>query len=486
MPAAFGSPRISPPARWRRRTIGFVKLLRVAAAAEDNSTYIHLFQDAIGYSTAPLHAYDFDDGLTVIGAAPPLGQLVGGKVERIGGRPLEEVRQAVGMTISATSDGIRRYIFGRRAFSPELLHALGLSASRQTLDVLVRRTNGATVGVTLKGSRAPKWTSFMARSGRRVPDSFEKKHFWVRALPKSKAVVAEIRAVRDEPDGMTLSSFAQTLATTLARNPEHRLVLDLRYGGGGSGHAMGPIVDAVAQSPQARSPGRLFGLIGRLTSGTVLELTSVLRNHSPLVLVGEPAAAGPNGVGDPQRVVLPKSKVVASVTKIEWPTTLAEEGEAPLAPDVLVPNLAVDYLSGRDRALEVALASTETTIAGPYTPAQDGARWAGVYSIGAGQYVRIAPEGGRLWLTLEDASALVGRSFVGARTPLFVGADGGLLTLLKDVSVSRTDGQLTLQWRSHTRSMTPTFWSVERMALAAVLGGAVIVLGLIMLVRRRK
>ena len=462
-----------------------VKLLRVAAAAEDNSTYVYLFQEAIGYSTAPLHAYDFDDGLTIVHAGPKHRQLIGGTVERIAGRPLEEVRRAVGLTISASADGIRRYIFARRAFSPELLHAVGLSPSRERFEVVVRKTDGSTAAATLEGTRAREWLSFMARSGRRVPNSLERKHFWVREAPEHNAIVAEIRAVRDEPEGESLVAFAGELTATLAQNPKHRLVLDFRYGGGGSGHAMGPLAKAIAQSPQARRPGRLYGVVGRLTSGTVLELIGVLRNTSPIVLVGEPASAGPNGVGDPKRVVLPASEVTVHVTEVEWPTTLSEEDDSPLSVDVPVPHLAADFLEGRDRALEAALTTEAKSVQGNLVPAKAGNNWTGSYVIGPGQYVRIAEEGGRLWMTLEDASALVGRNFIEARTPLFEGPDGALLTLLKGVSLGGKDGRRQLRWRGHIREMTPTFWTLERMVLAAAALLALLVLAIFLFARRR-
>ena len=459
-----------------------VHLLEVAAAAQDNTTYISIYQDAIGYSTAPLHAYDFEDGLTVLRAdAKPL---VGARVLAIAGRPVREVRAAIAPTISASSDGLRRLVFARRAFSPELLHAVGLSPQRDRFEVTVVTTDGSTLTETLQGTNDREWRSITARTTRRVPEALATRHFWFREAPEQDAVVAEIRAVRDEPDGQSIGVFAAALAKALIRNPNARLILDLRYGGGGSGHAMTPLVEAVTVSPQARKPGRIFVLIGRMTSGTVLEYASVIRNVSPAVFLGEAAAAGPNGVGDPTKVVLPDSGIVARVTEVEWPTTLSEEGLGPLSPDIAVSSAGADYLAGRDPALEAALVATaaDRKPTGAAATESNTSDWEGLYAVGPGQIVRIHPRAGRMWFALEDAGKLVGRNFIAAESPLFVGPNETLTTLLKGVSVARAGDRYRLMWRGAERSMTPTFWGFERIVLVAivVLGFAfVAVVGLI-------
>ncbi len=450
-----------------------VHLLKVAASAQDNTTFISIYQDAIGYSTAPLHAYDFEDGLTILRAEA--AALVGARVLKIAGRPVNEVRAAIAPTIAASSEGIRRLVFARRAFCPELLHAVGLSPERDRFEVTVRTTDGSTLTETLQGSKERGWRSLADRTTRRVPDDLVARHFWFREAPQQNAVVAEIRAVRDEPDGQSIGVFAAAVAKALIRNPDARLVLDLRYGGGGSGHAMTPLVEAVMVSPQARKPGRIFVIIGRMTSGTVLEYASVIRNVAPVVFVGEAASAGPNGVGDPTQVVLPNSGIVARVTEVEWPTTLSEEGPAALAPDISVAAAAADYLAGRDPALEAALVATaaDRIPTGAVATASNTSDWEGLYTVGPGQIVRIHPRAGRMWFALEDAGKLVGRNFIAAESPLFLGPNETLTTLLKGVSVARAGDRYRLVWRGAERAMTPTFWGFERIVL-----GAMIVLGI--------
>lgn len=448
-----------------------VKLAKLAAAARDNGTYLHFFQPSLGYTIAPIFAYDFDDGVFIIAADERYRGLVGAQVLGIGGRPLSEVRAAVMPTVPASSKGRARYQLMRYMLVPELLHALGVSSTRDRFSLRLRLTDGTRRTVALAGTDAIRWTSFYGRSLRRVDEAHKKQNFWLKRLSDEKAIFAEIRFVRDGPE--TIEAFAERLTQLAVEHPDHRVVLDLRFGGGGSGHAMGPLIQALTSMPQAKRSGRMFALIGRLTSGTVLEFASVLRNMVPIIFVGEAAGASPNGVGDSRTIRLPQSDIEATVTEIEWPTTLEEEPATPLAPHILVPVRSKDYFDGRDSALEMALTTSvavdveQTKVTTSHTHAD----WVGLYSIGDGKTVSVFFKDKVLWMALEDPLQRLGLNFITARTPLFEGAPGTLHTWLDDVKLTRKNGQLILRWRGADRPMTPTLWNFDRalLCLAAVL-----------------
>ncbi|MEL7367316.1 MAG: hypothetical protein AAFN74_00250 [Myxococcota bacterium] len=144
-----------------------VKLAKLAAAARDNGTYLHFFQPSLGYTIAPIFAYDFDDGVFIIAADERYRGLVGAQVLGIGGRPLSEVRAAVMPTVPASSKGRARYQLMRYMLVPELLHALGVSSTRDRFSLRLRLTDGTRRTVALAGTDAIRWTSFYGRSLRK-------------------------------------------------------------------------------------------------------------------------------------------------------------------------------------------------------------------------------------------------------------------------------------------------------------------------------
>ncbi|MEM7677493.1 MAG: hypothetical protein AAF449_15950 [Myxococcota bacterium] len=445
-----------------------VKLAKLAAAARDNGTYVHLFQPSLGYTIAPIFVYDFDDGLVVIDADERYRGLIGAKVLGIGGRPMSEVRAAVMSTVPASSPGRARYQLTRHMLVPELLHALGVSSDRDRFSLRLQLTDGTRRTVALAGTDSGRWTSFYGRSLRRVSETYEQQNYWFKLLPDQKAIIAEIRFIRDGRE--TLADFGARLKQAAVEHPDFRLILDLRYGGGGSGHAMGPLVQALTSVPQSRRSGRMYALIGRLTSGTVLELASVLRNVNPVVFVGEAAGAGPNGVGDSRTIRLPQSNIEATITEVEWSTTLEEKPAVPLAPNIPVSVLSEDHLAGRDRAFQTALTASVAadgpghTVASPLANAD----WTGLYSIGDGRTVSVFSTDSGLWMTLEDPRQRLGLNFVTARSPLFEGAPGTMHTWLDDVTLVRTNKRLVLRWRGVDRTMTPTVWNFDRVLLGVI------------------
>ena len=179
-----------------------------------------------------------------------------------------------------------------------MLRGIGLAPHPGRTELSLELPNGSTLTRVIERDTHDPWKLYDARNLRRVDPARQSSHFWVEYRAGDDAVVAEIRRLRDEPDGQTVSGFASRLGEMLAEHPKARLVLDLRFGGGGSGHSMGPLVEVIRHCAQGRTARSIFGLIGRRSGGTVLELASVLRNTTPIVFVGESAGDGPNRVGD--------------------------------------------------------------------------------------------------------------------------------------------------------------------------------------------
>lgn len=471
----------------RSREANIAGLMRLVAALQDDSTTLYLFQETIDFGLLPLLAYDFDDGLHVLDARPPHTDLIGARITHFEGRPTAEVFESLSPYLSAENEHGARYLFARYAFTPELLYGAGLAANPARTELSFELPDGSPLTKVIERDTFDPWKRYDARNLRRVRPERESSHFWAEYRPTEDAIVAEIRYILDESQGQTVEGFASRLRQLLSEHPEARLVLDLRFGGGGSGHAMGPLLEVLRRSSQGRTPGLIFALIGRRTGGTVLELASVLRNTTPIVFVGEPTGDGPNRVGDSTEITLPSSGIVLYVTEIQWPTTLSEEVEKALVPAIPVPVRFVDALQEKDAALAAALAARPDTTQLELIPEAAREAWLGKFAIGEGQMLRIS-EGGPTGLTLriEDPWQMVGRSFFQATSPLVSAGDDVLGTYLDEVSVERDRDRLTLNWRGHRRAMRPVVLSIpEKMGVGGGIGALVVIAMVIRLRRRR-
>ncbi len=461
-------------------------LMRLVASLRDDSSILYLFQEAIDFGLLPLLVYDFDDGLVVLDARAPHADLIGARVTHFEGRSTAEVFETLSAYLSAENRQGARYLFARYALTPELLHGAGLAAHPDRTELAFELSDGSPLTRVIERDTHDPWKLYDARNLRRVTAERESSHFWVEYRSADDAIVAEIRRLRDEPEGQTVSDFASRLGQILAEHPKARLVLDLRFGGGGSGHSMGPLLEALRHSPQGQTPGLIFALIGRRTGGTVLELASVLRNTTPILFVGESTGDGPNRVGDNIEITLPHSGIVLYLTEIEWPTTLREEVGKALLPTIPVPVRYVDYQTGQDAALAAALTTEPDTVRQEPVPEDAWQAWSGKYAIGEGQILRIFEAGPTgLKLSIDDPWQLIGRSFFQASSPLVPAGQDALSTYLGDVRVERRQDRLTLDWRGHRRPMRPVLLSIpEKVAIGGGISG-LMTIALVIRWRRR-
>jgi C-terminal processing protease CtpA/Prc len=138
------------------------------------------------------------------------------------------------------------------------------------------------------------------------------------------------------------------------RDPSTRLVLDVRFNGGGNEAILAPFIDAIKARQSLNTKGRLFVIIGRGTYSSALQNAITLRQETNAILVGEPTGGKPNHYGEVRRFRLPNVGLQIQYSTRYW---LNYPGSDPLnlEPDMTTGVTLDDLLAGRDPALESAL-----------------------------------------------------------------------------------------------------------------------------------
>ena len=131
-------------------------------------------------------------------------------------------------------------------------------------------------------------------------------------FPVERSLYVHFRGLYNAKGQMSVSELTDSIKFKLSTGEFDRVILDLRFGGGGSGDHMGPLVDFCRDFSTKR---QLIALIGNFTRGTLLEFASLLENNSPVVFIGQQTSAGPNSVADPGIRVLPNSGIEVAITK---------------------------------------------------------------------------------------------------------------------------------------------------------------------------
>ena len=101
-------------------------------------------------------------------------------------------------------------------------------------------------------------------------------------------------------------------------------------------------------------PGKLFVLIDRGTFSAAVNAAADLEYLTNSIFIGEPTAGAPSSWGDPKRVILPNSGLVARLSSVYWRDSTPDASRQAVTPDIPTPLSSVDYFAGRDPALEAA------------------------------------------------------------------------------------------------------------------------------------
>jgi tetratricopeptide (TPR) repeat protein len=340
-------------------TIGLVKLGRMAG---DGHTHL---RPAGSVLMLPLQLFLFEEGVFVTAVAPEHGELAGACLLKIGTHTTAEVLKALDPLIS------RDNAMGVKAIAPMFmtvlpaLHGLGLIPDADTATLTVRDAAGKERVVTLKGVPtsigAPRATDtwVTARKAATLPDPLTLKNrkaaYWFEYLPEHKLVFFQFNAVRNDGDE-AFEKFCGRLFKFIDDHDVARLVIDLRWNGGGNTFLNRPLVHGLIRSEKINQRGKLFVIIGRNTFSAAQNCTTDIEMHTQAIFVGEPSGASPNFIGESIPITLPYSKMAGTISDLYWQRSWPMDYRRWIAPQLYAPPTFALYRANRDPAFEAILA----------------------------------------------------------------------------------------------------------------------------------
>lgn len=283
------------------------------------------------------------------------------RVVAIGGLNIEQVKERAASLIAAENAYSATTSLAGLLVIPEVLHALGIITDMErgvytledeagqriekefapfTLTELNQMTALSWVGIR-------RWTPPLYNSR---PSTL---NYWYAYLPESR--VLYLRYVRcQEMANQPFASFMQELAGIASVNPINRLILDLRFNGGGNSAILDPLIEGIRNEPSVNQRGKLFVLINNGTFSSATLNANSLQLRTNAILIGEPTGDRPNGYGEVRQFTLPNSGLTVNHATRFFRLRLQDDPPA-LMPDVLVPYPFLTYVEGRDPVLEAAL-----------------------------------------------------------------------------------------------------------------------------------
>ena len=340
---------------------------RIVASFKYGHTDIGWRESPVKYQVAPVNFYWFSDGVFVEGADKKYENIIGAKLVKVEGMPVEKALAAIKQLVPAENDQYFKAYGLDHLTIPQSLNAQKVSKELKPSVTYTFEKDGKTFDQTvaaLDAFRLPRqygyvrtndqWAS--VRDPSVTPNYLKNldKIYYFEYLPASKTVYVRHSQIQDDRSE-AIPAFYKKVFDFIENNDVERLVLDVRLNGGGNNYKNKPIVTGILESKKINKPGKLFVIIGRRTFSACQNLVNELHNYTNALFVGEPTAENINFYGDNRRVDLPKSKLPVFLSFAWWQDKPQWENDQWLAPQLAVEMSLDQYKNNKDPMLDACL-----------------------------------------------------------------------------------------------------------------------------------
>jgi hypothetical protein len=365
-----------------------VALMQVMALADNGHSRLDPTADA-GTLVLPVRVTRFAEGFYVMRAAGPYRDLLGGRVDSIDGRAMNEILPQL-ETLRGGVGVFRRQNAARFMVVQDLLFGLGIATNPNASTWTVTLPDGQVVtrrlpaSALVQGAHLPDgqrwlspepiqglesdWIAYRPQSGE-IPQTWQdfETHFRLSGAAGSCAQVVRLQSISDT-DGQRIAPFLEATETTLRTRPPCAVIVDLRGNGGGDytntwhfAHALPRLV---------RPDGPILILTDSATFSAAITTAAFLKESggAQVTLIGEPVGDRLSFFSEGGSACLPNLKICVhyqtgkhdyahacnSWHECFWLNWLYPVRVESLQPDTVVPLTFADWNAGQDRAYSVA------------------------------------------------------------------------------------------------------------------------------------
>lgn len=412
---------------------------------EDEGCNIIPFQRELNTKVIPIKNFWFEDGLFVCDVSSKYNTIIEEKIIKINGFEVNEVYSKLANYLNADNKHYKKHLFQVYSMMPSLLMAAGIGYSNT--EIQLQFFSGKEITLT-----AESVTEYV-KLKRQLPNdeffSFTKtdhtdENYWLEYFPNTKTLFIQLQKIENNDVGASFSAFINAIEKEINKGKANKIILDLRYGGGGNGFKLKAFTDLLRDSETINKKGNLFMLTSNATRGTLLEFVSILSLNTKAIIVGEPTGEGPNTVGDTKYIKLPNSGLSISLTHTFWDTSWDKDNRKTINPDVLVTYNFNQHSKRNDPWIDAALNFKNELNPKKTIENETINKLLGTYKID-GKKVSIKKENGKLFLSMNRKM----KSFFEIKTELYFRKEGLLTTDIKNVFLkyNKDFKPTTLNWK---------------------------------------
>ena len=286
--------------------------------------------------------------------------LLGQIVVAINNIPITEIARRFKSIISADNEIKLLRQFMGQFYIEEILDYLDIVDSGAVIPVTVKDRDGKVNEFTIKSISAleklsPDFIVNLSKNRSKAPSTAYDKSKKYKSLPLNDATYYIQYNDCSEDEEIPMDVFSEKVKTDLNKGNYNKILLDLRYNGGGSDGVVRPLLNVLTgEIRQNRT--KLYALIGEATFSSAI-INAVMVKEAGGVLVGSPTSGSVNHFGSVNRFTLPHSGIKFGISSkfislSDLLETAKGYGIESLRPDVSVDQTLNDYLSGVDTTVD--------------------------------------------------------------------------------------------------------------------------------------
>lgn len=323
-----------------------VELLKINASIGDEHTI--LFPDF--KFELPFKFENFDEGMAIIAADSLNSQYLLHRVVSINRKSMSEITTGYTTLIKQDNPSYFKFFMTYYFVYPQILKGLGLIRDVSVIEFQLLSPSGDTVTATIDSHRTTEKTKWhYAPQYHNLLAYAQNSNYWYRFDEKNSILYFNYQHC-SETDGEPFKAFNKKLFQTIAALKPAKLILDLRFNGGGNSAILEPFIKSIKTS-ELNSKDHFFVLIGRQVMSSSMMNAIELKQTTNATFVGEPTGGNINHFGEIKSFTLPNTNTRITYSTKYWENWKDHSGA--LQPDIEVSNSIFDFMKSIDPVLEI-------------------------------------------------------------------------------------------------------------------------------------
>jgi hypothetical protein len=300
----------------------------------------------------PLRFEYFDDAISIISADRQYEDLLSCKILFVNQYPINEVIKKLSTIFKSDNPSFTKFWLPVYMNKPSILKGLDLIADTKKVKLTFITASGDTLTRTITAFNETRKTDFIKADPQKIILPYTKDDFyWYKYDSMSNTIYFNYNKCQNA-DSLSFKKFNSQLFEEIKQRNPAKLIVDLRYNGGGNSSVFNPFLSSIKDS-YLNAKGKLFVLIGRKTFSSAIMNAIDLVRETNAITVGEPTGGNINHYGEIKSFQLPFSKINISYSTKYWENWSGHNGA--LIPDINAAHSLINFISNKDEAIEYIL-----------------------------------------------------------------------------------------------------------------------------------